>query len=497
MNNEKVKIDKNIKFPEEIVKGSDKVVHFVGLGGIGMSGLAKFLLELGYKVSGSDIKDGPTMFSVSGHGGTVLVGHTAKNIQNASLIVVSSAIKESNPEIIEARKRNLPIMHRSQLLEAIMSGLGNPKGTKQKTIGVSGTHGKTTTTGMISLVFEDAKLNPSIVVGGQMPYLNTNSKLGNDDYFIAELDESDGTIEFYKPDISVITNLELDHPDHYVGGFDQLLNTFKNYIYNLHKESKIIINADCEGNKKLLELINHPGIILYSCNSDQIMYKNTAYTVKNILSKGLNSFAEVYKNKEYLGKIKLGVPGIHNISNALATIAVAIECGIDFSSIADSLARFTGMKRRFQILGSACGAKIVDDYAHHPTEVQATLKAAKEVINSADKGRVVAIFQPHRYTRLQNFWNEFVNSFNNADLVYVCDVYSAGDKPIDNINSERLSKEIKNANVTYVPGPIERVADVICPNIKPDDLVLTIGAGDITKLGHIIIEKMGLDRVLA
>jgi UDP-N-acetylmuramate--alanine ligase len=259
---ERLKIDKNKGFPKEITVENSKVIHFVGLGGIGMSGLAKFLLELGYKVSGSDIKDSTAMFSISAHGGTVYVGHNAENVEKASLVVVSSAIKTDNPEIVEAMRKNIPIIHRSHVLEALMSGLGRKD--KQTSIGVSGTHGKTTTTGMISLVFDDAKLNPSIVVGGQMPFLNTNSKLGSGKYFIAELDESDGSIELYSPDISVITNLEHDHPDHYTGGIDQLLDTFERYIKGLNNDSKIIVSADCPGIERLISRINHPGIILYS-----------------------------------------------------------------------------------------------------------------------------------------------------------------------------------------------------------------------------------------
>jgi len=488
---ERLKIDKNNGFPKEITIESGKAIHFVGLGGIGMSGLAKFLLELGYKVSGSDIKDGPTMFSISAHGGTVYVGHNAENINKASLIVASSAIKTDNPEIAEAIKRNIPIIHRSQVLEALMSGLGLKD--KQISIGVSGTHGKTTTTGMISLVFDDAKLCPSIVVGGQMPFLNTNSKLGSGKYFVAELDESDGTIELYSPNISVITNLEHDHPDHYTGGIDQLFDTFERYIKGLGDDSKVIVNADCPGINKLLTRINHPGIILYSIDENNDKAK---YTVKNINAKGLKTSATVYKDNECIGELNIGVPGFHNVSDALATIAVAMECGLKFEQIVHSLNRFTGMKRRFQLLGTASGAKIIDDYAHHPTEVQAVLKAAKSVVESEGKGRVVAIFQPHRYSRLANLWNDFIESFKDADVLYVCDVYSAGEKPFEGVSAERFSREVKHNNAHYAPGAVDRLQELVTSIIRPDDLVLTIGAGDITKLGYIIIEKEGQGRTV-
>lgn len=477
----RVKIDKNLKFPSDITKENKKGIHFIGLGGIGMSGLAKFLLELGYKVSGSDIKDGANMFSISAQGGTVFIGHDSNNVENASLVVVSSAIKETNPEIIEAKKRNIPIMHRSQILEALMSGLGLEK--KQISIGVSGTHGKTSTTGFVGLILEDAKEVPSIVVGGQMPYLNTNSKHGKGKYFVAELDESDGTIEMYQPNYTIITNLEADHLDHYTDGLESLLNTFEKYVNNLKPESKIIVNIDDEGNKELLKRVNHQGVVTYSINSD-----DADYTVKDIKAIGFETSAKAYKNGKLLGEFTVIIPGAHNVSNALASIAVSVENGIGFEVAAASISRFTGMRRRFQVLGTVKGAKIVDDYAHHPTEVKATLEAAKNVAKTLDNSRVVAVFQPHRFTRLQGFWKEFAASFDSADKVYITDVYSAGEAPIEGICPEKFSSEI---NASYLPGPIEQVSKTLCGELENGDIVLTIGAGDITKLGPHIINTVG------
>jgi UDP-N-acetylmuramate--alanine ligase len=403
------------------------------------------------------------------------------------MIVVSSAIKDSNPEIIEAKKRNVPIVHRSQILEALMNGFGRSE--KQTSIGVSGTHGKTTISGMASLIFEDAGLEPSFVVGGQMPYLKTNSKVGKGKHFIAELDESDGTIEFYTPDITVISNLEFDHPDHYKKGLDQLIETFENYVKELKPDSKLIINADCIGNRQLLQKINHPGVILYSIDENNELFNQAKYTAKDISINGLSTTAKLYKNNELVGEFTVSIPGIHNASNALAAIAAAIECNIEFSKITPSIARFKGMKRRFQVVGSINNAQIVDDYAHHPTEVKATLKAAKDVVTSKQSGRVIVIFQPHRYSRLQNLWKEFIESFKDADIVYLCDVYPAGEDPIENINSVRLKQEIVHNNIHHIPGKIEEVANFISSRVQPGDLVLTMGAGDITKLGNIIVEK--------
>lgn len=470
------------------ILSKNKVIHFIGIGGIGMSGLAKLLLELEYKVSGSDIKDSPVIHALADSGGRIFMGHCAKNIDDASCVVISTAIKPDNAELTEAKKRNLPIFHRSQILEALMSGLEE---VKQISIGVAGTHGKTTTSGMLSLVFEDAMLDPSFVVGGIMPYLNINSKLGKGDYFIAELDESDGTIAAYSPDFSIITNLEFDHPDHYKNGFAQVLETFENYVKNLKTGSKIIINADCAGNKQLLKKINHPGIILYSTDSDNELHKNADYTAEDIIVNGLNTSAKVYKNGKFIGKFNSGAPGLHNISNGLAVVAAGLECGIKFQQIASSLARFTGMGRRFQILSIINGAQLVDDYAHHPTEVQVTLKTAKGITESAKSGRVIAIFQPHRYSRLANLWNEFTLSFKDADIVYICDVYAAGEAEIKGISSKRLAKELLHDDAHYISGGLEKISGIIIPEIKADDIVLTMGAGTITNLGPLIIKCKG------
>lgn len=478
---------KNTDLIRKIAKNSIKPVHFIGLGGIGMSGLARFLIDLGYKVSGSDIKESAITASLSTLGATVYIGHTEKTVEDASIVVASTAIKENNPELAEAKRLGIPVVHRSEVLEALMSGLGRQE--KQVSVGVSGTHGKTTTSGMVSLIFEDAGVDPSFIVGGQMPYLNVNSKFGRGQHFIAELDESDGTIVNYMPDFSIIANLEFDHPDHYKGGFDQLIETFKIYVNNLESSAKIIINADCAGNRELLKHISHPGIILYSVDETNELHRKAKYTVSQISSSGLKAEAIVYKESRQIGKLKLNIPGLHNISNALAALAAALECGISFEKAVASLERFTGMKRRFQLIGCINNASIIDDYAHHPTEILATLKASSDAVKSAGKGRVVAVFQPHRYSRLSALWNEFLKCFNNADVLYVTDVYSAGENIIQEISSKRFAEEVSHPYVSYIPGSIEHVADLVYPEIRQGDIVISLGAGDITKLGGVLIRK--------
>lgn len=485
MENTILKFSKNNLFRKNLLK-EDGYIHFIAIGGIGMSGLAKILIESGYKVSGSDIKNNAIIKSIENAGGIVKIGHSSENIKDCSLVVVSSAIKSDNSELLEAKKQNIPIIHRSQLLEALMSGFGERK--KQFSIGVTGTHGKTTTSGMTAFLFEKAGCDPSFAIGGQLPYFDINSKAGNGDYFVSELDESDGSIELYTPDISIITNLEFDHADHYEKGFEQILETFERYVNDLDENSKIIINTDDSGNLSLLERINHKETITYSTNPEHPLHKIATYRAESIAIVP-NAKMKVYKNNELLGEITLGVPGIHNISNALASVAAAIECGISFEKIADSLEEFTGMKRRFQTVGYFNGARIIDDYAHHPTEVQATLKTAKEVTFNSNNGRVIAIFQPHRFTRLANLWQDFVNSFKGADIVYLCDVYPAGEAPIKDVNSKNLCKEITYTESFYISGELEDIAKIVKEEIRENDIILTMGAGSITQLGKIIADK--------
>ena len=487
MENLKKNFSKNNLFRQKI-NPEDGRIHFIAIGGIGMSGLAKVMLELGYKVSGSDIKNNSIMQSLENAGALINTGHSAENICDCSLIVVSSAIKQDNPELQEAVRQNIPIIHRAQLLETLMSGFGQKE--KKFSIGVTGTHGKTTTSGMLAFAFEKAGRNPSFVVGGQLPLLNINSRAGNGSCFISELDESDGSIELYSPDITVITNIEFDHADHYESGLEQILDTFERYVNQLGENAKLIINSDDSGNLRLLKRIDRANIITYSSDSSHIMHNNSDYRAE-IISTVPNAEMKVYRNGEFLGEVTLGIPGEHNISNALGAIAAALESGIGFSDISGVFKQFNGMKRRFQTVGYVKGARIIDDYAHHPTEIAKTLKTAKEITDSINSGRVIAVFQPHRYSRLQNLWQDFVDAFRDADIVYICDVYPAGEDPVDGINSENLAKEIDYTGSFYIVGDMEKIAESVALELRENDFVFTMGAGDITRLGQIIVEKAG------
>lgn len=486
------KIKFEIQNNEEIIlnatNNGKKPIHFIAIGGIGMSGLAKCLLELGFKVSGSDLKDNPNMLSITELGGTVFVGHSKHNVGDAALVVVSSAIKEDNPELIEAKEKGLPILHRSHILEALMSGLGLD-GT-QISIGVSGTHGKTTTSGMLSIVLEKAGLSPSIVVGGQLPTLKTNAKLGGGKFFVSELDESDGSIAIYRPNITVLTNLERDHLDHFSAGMEDLLTTFKDYVSNLIVGSKLIVNADCKGNRALINQVDHKGVILYSCDLESPLHNKAAYRAEDIVLSGFGSTAKIYRQDMLLGELQLSVPGIHNISNALATIAVCLEQGLDFETITKALNQFTGMRRRFQVLSKNKGITIVDDYAHHPTEVIATLQGAKSIVDAGFAKRIVVVFQPHRFTRLAGLWTDFLESFKDCDVLFATDVYAAGETPRGSYTIEEFCKTINHGNAQHIPGCIEEVANKVVGTLREGDIVLTLGAGNITALGNILVDKL-------
>ena len=445
--------------------------HFIAIGGVGQSALAKILLCLGFSVSGSDIQESKYTKLTEKLGAKVHIGHSKDNIEGTPKIVVSSAIKEDNPEIIKAKELNLEIMHRSDCLKFISEQF-------PKFIGLAGTHGKTTTSGLLSYVLEKMEKYPSYAIGGIIPELNINANAyKNSQMFIAELDESDGTIQKYAPDFLVINNLEADHLDHYKNGLDDIIPTFEKTIDNLNEEAKVFINIDDLGCNKFLNQTKAKNIITYALNN------KADFEAKNISFKELNSSFDVYKNGEFLGKINLIIPGYHNVYNALAIVSVLDILGFEFSEYQKHFSTFTGMGRRFQIVSNINNIKIIDDYAHHPSEIQSTLNSIKHI-----QKRKIAIFQPHRYTRLKGLWNEFLESFKVIDKLYILDVFSAGDSFDEQFNSKIFSEEIskKGIEVKYVSGSVSQAGQEIAKELKEDDIVLTLGAGDITKIGGII-----------
>ncbi len=457
----------------------NKCYHFIAIGGVGQSALAKILAIKGFEVSGSDAVESKYTRALSSLGVKVSIGQKKENINENQIIVLSSAIKEDNPELIRAKELNLPLYHRSDILKLI---------SKQYPcfIGFSGTHGKTTTSALCSYILEMSGKHPAYAVGGIVSGLETNAGAAKEsEIFVAELDESDGTIVKYSPDYAVINNLEVDHFDFYKNGEDDLIFQFNKFFNNLKETSKVFVNIDDSGVNKLLKTVNGKKIITYS-----IKDKTSSYSARNIKTEPLFNSFDLYKNDKFLKEIKTSITGIHNVYNALAVAAVLIEKGFDINSIAPYFYDFQGAKRRFEKLYDKNGITVVDDYAHHPTEIKAVLKNAKNRTGN----EITAIFQPHRYTRLKALWNDFLNSFEDADRLFVVDTYCAGDKFDSEFNSENFAKEIKHKNCKYIKGDMDEAAVEISKYIKKNDFIITVGAGDVTRIGHTlggIYEKRG------
>ena len=443
--------------------------HFIAIGGIGMSGLAKYLLENGFEVSGSDINDSKYINKLRELGAKVYIGHDANNVPENCIVVASTAIKQDNPEIQKAKSLDLSIYHRSDVLAKI-SAMG------KFFLGYCGTHGKTTTSGLASYVMQKAGLNPSYVVGGIIPEINTNAHSQNGDFFFAELDESDGTIVKYSPDIVVINNLEPDHLDFYTKGIDSIIETFSKFLYNLKESSIIIANSDNDGVNRLM---NTPVAKLHKCITYSIE-SAADYVAKNINYNEDYTTYDIYYLNKYLTTMKICLKGTHSVYNSLAVFASLHQANIDINLILPHFATFSGMGRRFEKICEFNDITIYDDYAHHPTEIKATLSSAKSFKNK----NVIAVFQPHRYTRLLNLWDDFGEAFTDVNRVIVTDVYAASEEPIKNINSKIFASE---NNFEYIPGSIKDVAQKLFPTLKPGDIVIGLGAGTITNLSKEII----------
>ena len=434
--------------------------HFIAIGGIGMSGLAKYLLEDGHTVSGSDIADSKYTDKLKELGAKVFIGHSAENVPDGAKVVVSTAIRQNNPELMRAKELGLKIYHRSDMLKEIAE---QAQKTGKIFIGFSGTHGKTTTSGLASYVLEKAGLMPSFVDGGILPDINTNAQHKGGKHFIAELDESDGTIVKYFPDVLVINNLEEDHLDFYKNGMPDLVKTFNQAI---SQAKKVTVNADNKGIKEL-----SGNFITYGLN-------NADYTATNIKYLKDGTEFDIFKNGAFLTGMNIQLSGIHNVYNTLAVVSALAESGLDAEKISKYFYDFTGMGRRFQKVCEIDGIQVFDDYAHHPTEIKATLDAAAQKFGKAN---IVAVFQPHRYTRLQSLWNDFLQAFENAGRVIVTDVYAASEDSIEGITGEKFASELKGAE--YFGGSIEQVAKNLLPTLKQNDVVIGLGAGTITALG--------------
>jgi len=448
-------------------------IHFVGIGGIGMSGIAEILLNLGYKVSGSDVKRNETMERLEQLGAKVYVGHDAANVEGVHVVVYSSAVSRDNVEVRTAHQRQIPIIGRAEMLAELMR--------LKYGIAVAGTHGKTTTTSMVGAVLAEGRYDPTIVVGGRVTNLGSNARLGQGDYLVAEADESDGSFLKLAPTIAVVTTIDAEHLDHY-GSLEAIAEAFLTFVNKVPFYGSAVLCLDQPNIQLLLPRVEKR-VITYGLESGADL------VARRLQLAGMTSRFDVYQRGTLLGECTLQIPGRHNVLNALAAIGVGLDLEIPFLTIARALAGFAGVQRRFQIRGTAAGVTVVDDYGHHPAEIRATLAAAKAGFDS----RVVTVFQPHRYTRTRDLRQEFLTAFNQADVLVVMDIYPAGEPPIPGISAAELAEGIRahgHRNVTFLGSDRARIVEYVTEISRPGDLILTLGAGDVSQLGPDILRRL-------
>ncbi|MFA5093066.1 MAG: UDP-N-acetylmuramate--L-alanine ligase [Candidatus Omnitrophota bacterium] len=449
-----------------------KYYHFIGIGGIGMSGIAQLLLKSGYKVSGSDLKENQNTDELKSLGATIFMGHAAKNIIEQDVVVYSSAISSDNPELCQAKALGKTLIKRAQALAALMQD--------KKAITVAGSHGKTTTTSLVSYMLLEAGLRPTVAIGGVLNNIQSNACLGNGDYFVAEADESDGSFLNYSPTYSIITNIDREHLDYY-HNFENEIQAFKTFIKRTEKDGVIFI---CYDDLNLLKLVSaykgkcltfglKPGADIYATN---------------IVFNGLSSEFDCYVKKQLLGRFCLSLGGKHNISNSLAVIALGLELGIDLEFIRKALAGYQGAGRRLETKFCNNQYLVLDDYAHHPCEIKATLAA----IDNLKGKRKIVVFQPHRYSRTQLLLDDFAQAFDQADYLIITDIYAASEKPISGVNAEKLLSRIKEnfKDKVAIYLPKEDILNHLLEMISKNDLVITLGAGDIVKISNALAQEL-------
>ena len=449
------------------------VIHFIGIGGIGMSGIAEILIQSGYLVQGSDINISDNTNRLKKIGVKIFIGQKPSNINNAKIIVVSTAITNTNIELIAAKKMFLPIVHRAEMLGELMRF--------KQSIAVGGTHGKTTTTSLISRIIEQNGMDPTIINGGIISSLGSNAKLGGGEWMIVEADESDGSFAKLNPTVAVVTNIDLEHLDHH-GNEKNLEHAFFNFVSSIPFYGFICLCIDHPRVQKLISKLEDKKVITFglSANADiratNIIYKNNCMNFDLNISKRLNTHTKVYN-------IEFSMIGLHNIQNALAAISIGLELNIPIESIQNSLKTFNGVQRRFEKVGDYNGSLIIDDYGHHPVEISSALSAARLI---APKNKIISIFQPHRYSRLRDLFEDFCSCFNDSDQVLLLDVYPAGEKVIKKFESINLAEGLikyGHKKVSYVKDS-NKLANIIKDNLIPGDLVICLGAGTITKIAN-------------
>jgi len=452
-----------------------KRVHFIGIGGTGMSGIASILLDLGYKISGSDLQSTIITKRLVNKGAMIFRGHHSSHISGANLVVISSAINEENKEVIAARNNKIEIIPRAEMLSRIMQ--------QNYRIAVSGTHGKTTTTSMISLILERMKLDPTVAIGGEVNDIGGNAKLGKGDYVVVEADESDGSFLLLNPNMAVVTNIENDHLDYFTH-LGKTIESFTKFMNKVPDDGCIIYGYDCSNARQIIKnQLFKKRVISYGFHQYAQLRAVNPGLIRN------SSTSDIYYKHHKLGQLKLNIPGCHNISNALAAISTAMELGIKFEDITEILFYFKGVKRRQELIAKFHDSlMIIDDYGHHPSEIKATLEAIRK---GWPEYRIITVFQPHRYSRTKLLLEQFGTAFQNSDIVIINDIYPANEKPIPGISAELVYQEVKKykkGNVYYFPGKKETIPFLI-NTIYHGDIIITMGAGDVWKVGKLLAKE--------
>ncbi len=451
--------------------GRTNRIHFIGVGGVGMSGIAEVLLNMGYQVSGSDLRSGEATERLVRLGGRIFTGHAASNIEGAQVVVFSSAVPVDNPELAAARELGLPVIGRAEMLSELMR--------MKYGIAVGGAHGKTTTTSMIAAVLARGGLDPTVVVGGRLHALGSNSRLGHGQFLVAEADESDGSFLRLNPAVAVITNIDREHMDHYVD-FEAVLQAFVYFANRVPFYGVTVLCADDPQVRKIVPRITKRTLFYGTLPETEVRGSDV-----RLKPHGARFLVHAFGRE--MGEVEIQVPGRHNVLNALAAVAVGIEIGVGFGHIAESLAGFRGVSRRFETRGEVGGVRVVDDYGHHPTEIRATLSAARGL-----GGRVLVVFQPHRFTRTATLREEFGAAWGDADRAWVLDIYPAGEKPLPGVTGRTVVEAAHAAgarHLSFAASAAEAVA-AVAAEARAGDVVLTLGAGDVGKLGDEILKRL-------
>jgi len=456
----------------DFMKRKIREIHFVGIGGIGMSGIAEVLLNLGYRISGSDLQASDLTDRLTRMGARIFYGHERANVGNADVVVTSTAVREGNPEVLEARARAIPVIPRAEMLAELL---------KMKfSVAVSGSHGKTTTTSMISTILAHGGMDPTMVIGGKLAMIGGNARLGDGEVLVAEADESDGSFLKLLPAVAVITNIDREHLDHYAG-IEEIKEAFLKFANLVPFYGTTILCIDDEHVRAILPKIKRRWIS-YGFSPE------AHYRASDIRLEGQGSRFNLHYGDRLLGPVELQVPGLFNVLNAMASIAVARELEMAFPIIREGIRTYTGVHRRLEIKGEAGGVLVVDDYGHHPTEIRATLRAAREAWPGR---RLVVVFQPHRYTRTKALFDEFCGAFGDADVLVITDIYEASEQPIAGVHARPLAEAVGKRgpkNCRYLPGS-EDVVGFLMGETAPGDLVVTMGAGNVWKMGMSFLEE--------